>query len=293
MHLKGLYIPVTTPFVDDKVATDKLLFNLMKWDALELSGYVLFGSSGEAPYLSRDERIALLKAARGSISDGKSLIAGTGYETTAETIAFTRLAADLGADAALVLTPNYYKAQMTDDVLVRHYEGIADRSPIPVIIYNVPVFTGVDMSVATIKRLAAHDRIIGIKDSTPNFAKLAELAQLSRNKFSLLIGNAANYLSGLMVGAAGAILAVGNIAAKECLEIYRATEDRSFEKARNIYLRILPLATKLIGPLGVPAIKAAMDRLGLYGGLPRAPLLPADAKLIVEIEERLRAAELV
>lgn len=293
MQLRGLYIPVTTPFVDDKFAPDKLIFNLTKWNAVELSGYVLFGSSGEAPYLSREERIAILKTARGAIFGNRMLIVGTGYETTTDTIAFTRQAADLGADAVLVLTPNYYKPQMTDDALIRHYESIADRSAIPVIIYNVPVFTGVDMTAAAVKRLAAHERIIGIKDSTPNFAKLIELTQLSRNNFSLLIGNAANYLSGLLVGAAGAILAVANIAAKECLEVHRCVEEKSIDRARSVYLRILPLATKLIGPLGVPVIKAAMDRLGLYGGLPRAPLLPADAKLIVEIEQRLRAAELI
>ncbi len=199
----------------------------------------------------------------------------------------------MGADAALVLTPNYYKPQLTDDVFQGHFESVANRSPIPVILYNVPVFTGVDMSAQAIRKLSEHENIIGVKDSTANFAKLVELTQLSRKTFSLMIGNFGNYFSGLFLGAAGAILAVANFAAKDCLEIYRCFQNKSFEPARSIYLRILPLATKVVGPFGAPAIKAAMDLLGLFGGAPRAPLLPADARLVTEIEQRLRAAELL
>ena len=293
MQLKGLYIPVTTPFIDDKIAPEKLGFNLEKLQPIELAGYVLFGSSGEAPYLSKDERVTLLKAARKSIPGSKSLVVGTGYESTAETKECTRVAADSGADAVLVLTPNYYKPQMTDDVFVRHYEAIADQSPVPVILYNVPVFTGVDMSANAVKRLSAHEKIIGIKDSTANLAKLIELANLPRKTFSLMIGNATNFLSGLFLGAAGAILAIGNIAARECVEIHRCYQEKSFEQARNVFLRVLPLATRLIGPHGVPAIKAAMDMQGFFGGLPRAPLLPADTKLLTEMKELLRTAELL
>jgi 4-hydroxy-2-oxoglutarate aldolase len=293
MQLKGLYIPVTTPFLDEKPAGDKLIENLAKWNQLELSGYVMFGSSGEAPLVTKEERVSLVKTARKVITEKKTLIVGTGYESTAETIAFTLAAADLGADAALVLTPNYYKQHMTDDVLLRHYATVADRSPIPIILYNVPVFTGVDMSANVVRKLAEHEKIVGIKDSTANITKLLELTQIPPKAFSLVIGNAANYLTGLFFGAAGAILAVGNIASKECLQIYQRFCAGAQDEARAIFFRILPLATKMVGPLGVPTIKAAMDRLGLFGGAPRPPLMPVDDKLAAEIEQRLRAAELL
>lgn len=293
MLLKGLYIPVTTPFIDDKISSEKLAFNFEKWQAVELAGFVLFGSTGEAPLVTPDERLSLLKSARNHLGGKRMLIVGTGYESTTETIDFTLAAADSGADAALVLTPNYYKQQMTDEFYVRHYERIAERSPIPLILYNVPAFTGVDLSAKVIRKLSVHEKIIGIKDSTANMSKLIELSQLSRKTFSLMIGNAANYLSGLFLGAAGAILAVANIAAKECSQVYRSFQEGDYEQARQSYFRILPLGAKMIAQFGVPAVKAAMDRLGWFGGLPRPPLLPVDAIVMTEIEQHLHSAQLI
>jgi len=292
MELKGIYCPITTPFCDGQGAADKLVYNLEKLAAANLAGYVLFGSTGEAPYISVAERIELIKAARAAIPPGKVFIVGTGFESTSETIAFTKQAVDLGADCALVLTPNYYKSQMSDEVCERHFVSVADKSPIPVILYNVPVFTGIDISANVVKKLSRHPNIIGIKDSTTNLTKLIDLTTIPRH-FKVLVGNAANFLAGLFLGAQGAVLALGNLAAKPCVEIYNLYGKGDYDEARRLFLLILPLATNVIAPYGIPGIKAGMDMLGCFGGLPRAPLLAVNESVKEEIRLRLIHAGLL
>jgi 4-hydroxy-2-oxoglutarate aldolase len=292
MQLHGIYCPITTPFHDGRGAVDKLAYNLEKLAAAGLAGYVLFGSSGEAPFIPVAERIELIKAARAAIPSSRRFIVGTGFESTFETIAFTKQAADLGADCALVLTPNYYKNQMNDEVYERHFVSVADKSPIPVILYNVPVFTGIDLSAKVVKKLSNHPNIIGIKDSTSNLAKMIELTTLPR-RFNVLVGNAVNFLTGLFLGAQGAVLALCNLAAKPCVEIYDLYGKGDHDEARQRFLRVLPLVNKVIAPYGIPGIKAGMDMLGYFGGLPRAPLLAVDESANEEIRTQLIHAGLL
>ncbi|MFQ5751091.1 MAG: dihydrodipicolinate synthase family protein [bacterium] len=293
MRLAGIYIPVTTPFVDNRIAIEKLAFNLEKWNAYDLDGYVILGSTGEAVYLSQPEKLELVKTARKYIPREKKMIVGTGLESTVATIEFTNRVSELGVDCALVLTPNYYKNQMQDEHLLYHFNSVADKSSLPVILYNVPKFTKIDLSSAVIKQLSSHANIIGIKDSTSNLTKLMELVKIEATNFSLLIGNASNYLCGLLMGAQGAILALCNIAPKECGQIYRLYNNKSYEDARQLFLKVLPLATNIIASFGIPAIKAALDLLGYYGGKPRPPLLPLSTNLLPEIRQHLIDAELL
>ncbi|MCG8607578.1 dihydrodipicolinate synthase family protein, partial [bacterium] len=194
MKLKGIFCPLTTPFVDNRVSPDKLAYNLKRFNSTELNGYVLFGSTGEASYISISERIELIKAARNLIPvHTQKFMVGTGYETTDETVSFTKQAADSGADCALVLTPHYYKKAMSDAVLIQHFTVVADRSPIPIVLDNVPPFTGVDLSVNAVATLADHPNIVGIKDSTADVKKLLSLIQICSKKLSILIGNAFYY----------------------------------------------------------------------------------------------------
>lgn len=294
MKLEGIFCPVITPFVNDRVSADKLCFNLSKFNSTDLDGYVLFGSTGEAPYVSAQERIDLLKSACDLIlAAQKKLIVGTGYERADDTIAFTKQAAECGAECALVLTPNYYKSQMHDSVLINHFLTVADQSPIPILIYNVPPFTGIDMTVNAVTELADHPNIIGMKDSTANLPKLLSLIKACSSKLSILIGNAHYYPTALMAGASGAVLAVSNILPKECAQVFKNHSDRVYDKTKGPFSRISATVSKVISPHGIPAIKSAMDSLGFYGGPPRKPMLPVSNEIRRQIEDHLRSLELL
>ena len=294
MTLEGIFCPIITPFVNDRVSADKLSFNLDKFNSTDLDGYVLFGSTGEAPYVSVQERIELLKAARDLISaTNKKLIVGTGYERANDTVAFTKQAAECGAEYALVLTPSYYKSQMDDRVLINHFSTVADQSPIPILIYNVPPFTGVDMTVKAVTELAGHPNIIGIKDSTANLPKLLTLIKACASKLSILIGNAHYYPTALMAGASGAVLAVSNILPDECAQVFKNHGERAYEKTKGPFSRISATVSKIISPYGIPAIKSAMDSLGFYGGPPRKPMLPVSDEIRQQVEDHLRSLELL
>lgn len=292
MSLKGIFCPVVTPFTGGGIAVDGFRRNIDFWTSTGLSGYVVLGSTGEAALLAESERAALIQLARECAPD-QSLIVGTGCEATEATIRSTKAAADLGADYALVITPSYFKAQMTPDCLRAHFLAVADESPVPVIVYNVPKFTDLDISPDVVADLARHENICGMKESADDLVKLATLSGNISPEFELLIGNARVFLAGLSAGAGGAILALCNFAASECVEVYNLVRRQSYNEAREIFLRLLPLATAIVGKHGVPGIKAAMDIRGQCGGEPRRPLLPPAAKVKLEIEGLLREAELL
>lgn len=293
MELTGIYCPIITPFVKDKVAADKIAENLQKWNATNLSGYVVLGSTGEVVYLSRSEKIEVIKSARSHVAGDKKVIVGTGHESTAETIEFTKLAADLGAEVALVVTPHYYKGQMDDDNLYRYFVSVADDSPIPILVYNVPKFTAIDMSPSVVTLLAQHPNIIGVKDSSGKISHLTEIIQKTSPDFYVLIGSYILLLPGLLMGAHGAVLAFANVASSDCVEIYRLLGEKSYDQAREIYLKLIPLAKTLTETYGIPGIKAALDLIGFYGGKPREPLSPLSHKKIDEVRMLLKEAELM
>ncbi len=293
MKLSGIYCPITTPFMDGKVATYKLAENLEKWNVTGLNGYVILGSTGEAAFLTRSEKIEIIKTARPHIAENKKVLVGTGCESTAETIRLTDLAAELGADGALVLTPHYYKDQISEDCFYRHFVSVADSAPIPIVLYNVPKFTGVDLTPAVISRLSEHPNIIGIKDSANKVSKLTEIMKNRASNFQVLLGSYSLFLPGLLLGAQGAILAVANVAAECCVRIYELCVEKSYAQAKQIYMKLLPLAKALTERYGIPAIKAALDLLGFYGGNPREPFLPLTPEKIDEINTLLKEAELL
>lgn len=293
MSLSGIHCPITTPFIDDRLATDRLIENLQKLSASGLDGFVVLGSTGEAVYLNHSEKLELIKAAREFVTAKQRFIVGAGAESTRETIEFTEQAAKLGADYVLVKTPYYYKGQMDSKHLTEHFISVAERSPIPVIVYNVPKFTGVDISSEAVGELAQHHNIAGIKDSTDSVSKISELLRLNSPTFEVLIGNASLFLPGLFLGAKGAILALCNIAPEQCVKIFELVREDAPEQARKLYLSLIPIAKVVVGQHGIPAIKSAMDMLGYFGGSPRRPLLPADGATKTEIYSLLKKAELV
>ncbi|MDD3825404.1 MAG: dihydrodipicolinate synthase family protein [Anaerolineae bacterium] len=274
ISLRGVFPPIPTPFDGQgDVAFGALADNLAWWNEYDLRGYIVLGSNGEGVMVAEEEKIAVWAAARKSIPSSRLMVAGTGCQSTRETITLTRRAADAGADAALVWTPHYFKAKMTADSLVRHYEELADASPIPILIYNVPGFTGVTMSPAAVARAARHPNVVGMKDTTGNIAQLAETVRLAGPDFQVLAGSASYFLPGLSVGAAGGILALANIAPDRCLELFRLFQEGRWQEAAELQRWMLPINHAVTTGFGIAGLKAAMDMMGHYGGPVRLPLL--------------------
>jgi 4-hydroxy-2-oxoglutarate aldolase len=274
ISLSGVFPPVPTPF-DAKGDVDHraLVGNLERLNQYDLTGYVVLGSNGEAGYLTVEEKLRILETARQSIPTDKLLIAGTGCESTRQTIALTNQAAQAGADAALLLTPHYYDGKMTSDALIHHYQAVAEAVSIPVLLYTVPKFTHMDIDAATIARIASHPNVIGIKDTGGNMAKMADTVRLTGPDFQVLAGSAGFFLTSLTVGAAGGILALSNVASQKCLDIYNLFKAGRLDEAAELQRRMVPVNAAITATFGIAGLKAALEMLGYYGGPVRSPLL--------------------
>jgi 4-hydroxy-2-oxoglutarate aldolase len=274
ISLRGIMPPIPTPFDEaGEVDYGAVVKNLERWNQYDLIGYVVLGSNGEGVLLDEAEKARVWGTARRAIPADRLLIAGTGAESTRQTITITQRAADEGADAALVVTPHYYGPKMTADSLVRHYTQVADASPIPVLIYNVPKFTNVNMDAAAVARAAQHPNIVGVKDTSGNITQLADTVRLAGPGFQVLAGSAGFLLAGLAVGAAGGILALANVAPQAGIEILRLFEAGALDEAAELQRRMIPVNNAVTGRFGIAGLKAAMDMLGYYGGPVRSPLL--------------------
>lgn len=292
--LAGVLPPVPTPFnPGGEVHHPALTANLERLNSYGLAGYVILGSNGETVYLSHDEKIALLETARKAIPPNKWMIAGTGCESTRATIELTREAAKIGADAALIITPHFYGGKMTDEALTRHYFTVADASPIPVILYNVPKFTHIDLGAQTVARMAEHPNILGIKDSGGNISKIADMVRLTRRDFQVLAGSGGFFFPALAVGAGGGIMAVANIAPQLALDIYQLFKKGSMGETAELQRKMLPLNTAVTGRFGIAGLKAALDMLGYYGGPVRSPLREMDEGDRETLRSILREAEVI
>ena len=275
--IDGVIPPVPTPFDDQgRVAHDELAENLKKLCATGIAGVLVLGSNGEYVYLSEDEKRAVVKTAAAAVPAGKMLMVGTGCESTAETVRLTRDCAELGAHTALVVTPCYYGGGMTPAALQAHFSVVADQSPIPVLLYNVPKFTHVNIAVDTVAALSAHPNIIGIKDSTGNVTQLGDILHHSKGGFQVLVGSAGAFMAARLLGCPGGVLALANVAPEECVRMHRCVAQGDLTTAREIQLRMIPVNTAVTATFGIAGLKAAMQMRGYYGGPPRPPLLPLD-----------------
>ncbi len=294
MRVQGVYPPIATPFdVQGRLDTAALQANIEKWNETGLNGYVVAGSNGESVLLEQDEVAEAVRVVRGAALAEQLVIAGTGCQSTAATIRLTRAAADAGADVALIMTPSFYSGEMSAAALRKHYEVVADASPIPVLIYNVSKFTHLVIAPAIVAQLAAHPNIIGIKDSDGNIAQVIDLLRLCPSDFGVLIGNAPAFLSGLQVGAVGGILALANVAPRECVAIWNLARAGKLDEAREIHFRMIPVGRAVTTGYGVPGLKAALDALGFHGGAPRPPLQPLDAAARSAVRQILQEAGLL
>jgi 4-hydroxy-2-oxoglutarate aldolase len=277
LKIEGVFSPIPTPFdADGNLLLDKLASNIALWNKAGLHGYVVLGSNGEAVMLSDAEKAAVWQAAREAIPRDRLFFAGAGVESTRHCIALAKCAAELGADAAMFVTPNYYRAEMKPQTLINHYRVIADASPIPAIIYNMPIATGIDMDAATVIALAEHPNIIGIKDSSGNVAKFGEMVRAVRPDFCVIAGSGSYFYPALCVGASAAVAALANVAPRQCVAIYDAFCSGRHQQARELQLKMIPLNAAVTARWNIPGLKAALEELdqGYYGGPPRLPLRP-------------------
>ena len=286
--LRGVFAPLTTPFDSgDHLSLPHLRENLARYNATRLAGYVITGSTGEAILLSWAETEELWAAVAENAAPDKILIAGTAAESTSETILRTRRAADLGYEVALVRTPHYYQSQMTTDVLADFYRRVADASPIPILIYSIPQYTGITVEAPLVERLAGHPNIAGIKDSSGSVQRAAEMVQAARSGFRILVGSASTFFAALMVGASGGILALADALPEACVELYELSTGGKIAEARALQERLLPASKALVSRWGATGMKYALDQLGYYGGPVREPLRPLGEAARHEIEEAL------
>jgi dihydrodipicolinate synthase/N-acetylneuraminate lyase len=289
----GVFVPVTTPFRGDEVAHDRLRANLAAWSQTPLAGFVVLGSTGEFPMLDDAERDRVLVSARQAIPAGRAFLAGTGTNSTLHTIRGTKRAAELGADAAIVVTPHYFTRNFDAAAQIRHYLAVAEASPIPVMIYNFPRNTGINLEPDTVARIAAHPNICGIKDSSGNIAQAAQIIDQTPKSFHVLVGSAAALLPALAIGGSGGVLALALIAAREFCEVFRLARHGRWDEARAIAARMMAADRGVSAHYGVGGLKAALDVQGLYGGPCRAPLATPDGDAIEEIKEVLATAGLL
>ncbi len=294
MNLHGVFAPTTTPFDAATGDVDPAAFRKNAEFLLEtpIAGLVLFGSTGEGVFIDEGERTELLEIA-GDMMDGRLLLAGTGAESTRATIRLSRAAAAAGAHAVLVHPPGYFRSLMTPAALEAHYFAVADSSPVPVVLYQVPVpFRSVDLDLPLIACLSRHPNIVGVKDSTGDLAALRELVRTCDEKFAVIVGTAAVLHDALGAGACAGILGLAAFAPAECTEIYRLWKENDREAAIRIQEVAAPLHRAVVAKYGVPGVKAALDLLGLPGGLPRAPLQPIGADDRAAVEAALVSARL-
>jgi 4-hydroxy-2-oxoglutarate aldolase len=290
MKLHGIFPPIATSFDHNgELYKSKVRHNVEKWNLTSLAGYVVTGSTGESVMLTSEEKVRLWEWVAEYAAAEKTLIAGTGAESVRETVALTNRAAEIGYKAALVRTPHYYKNLLNNAAAqMLYFRAVADQSGIPVLIYNFPAATGLDLAADAVAELSAHPNIAGIKESSGNIEKIMRMVRESQPDFQVLGGSAPLLWPSLMVGAVGAILAFANAAPYAAIAIWEAWRTREYEAAADWQSRIAKAAVLVTARYGIPGLKHAMDINGYYGGPPRLPLTPPTPEARREIEDAFR-----
>jgi 4-hydroxy-2-oxoglutarate aldolase len=293
VNLRGIFAPVITPFTAAG-GLDRAAYETNARAHLDngLQGIVVAGSTGEAPLLDEQERDSLVEWTRAVSTRGQLVIAGIGAESTRATLDRARRAADRGADAALVVAPHYFGSAMTDDAVRAHYRRVADESPLPVILYNIPKYMHFRLGGTFVQEMSRHQNVAGIKDSSGDRDSLAEYLSAQSDSFSVLTGNGQLWRTALDMGARGGILAVALFAPDLTVAVWEAVGRADGPSADRFQARLSPVAKEIVGDMGIAGVKAAMDAIGLRGGLPRSPLLPLDGARSGRVKDLLRDAQL-
>lgn len=292
--LGGVLAPIVTPFdAAGEPSRDALEANVRAHLAAGLDGVVVAGSTGEAVLLEEDERLRLLEWARGVVPRDRLLVAGIGGESTRATLRRAREAAERGADVVLVVAPHYYAGALGRAALAAHYARVADESPLPVLLYNIPKYMHFSLDPGLVSELAAHPNVHGMKDSSGDVALLSRYLEAQSPAFTVLTGSATTFAEALARGARGGILAAALFAPLLCRAVLEAARAGAADVARETQARLAPLGAEIVGAMGVAGVKAALDAVGLQGGPVRLPLLDLGADARRRVAALLDAAGVV
>jgi 4-hydroxy-2-oxoglutarate aldolase len=293
-EIKGVIPPVITPFKEnDEVDYEKFSGNIKKWNSKDLAGVLVLGSNGETAYLREEEKLELIKLAVENTGDDKIVMVGTGLESTKMTIELTNKAAKLGADCALLLTPNYYGGKMGDEAQLAYFKEVADNTEIPILIYNVTKFTHINISPKVVSELSKHKNIIGMKDSSGDVKQLIQFMNAGLDKdFNLLVGTASAWYPALAVGVKASVMALANCCPDECIEVQKLFEEGKNEESLELYKKMYPVNSAITGGYGISGLKYVCDELGFEGGFTRKPLLPLKDSEKMELDKIIKKAEL-
>lgn len=294
LNLTGVIPPLITPFMPDgDVDTQASIRNLKRWNARGLSGYLVLGSNGEAASLGYEERVRLVSLVAEHAAPGRTVVAGTGMESAHQTIRLTNDAAKAGAQAALVLTPFYYREQMTDDALVEFFTRVADAAAIPVLVYNVPKFTGLNVSLRVLEQLSDHPNVVGMKDSKGDADQLEAFRKGLPDSFQILAGTASVWLAALNLGLQGGFLALGNCCGDDCARVQTLFREGKPDEAAALQKKLIPVNHAVTAMYGVPGLKYACEMLGFEPGTVRSPLQPLTADQKRELRQVFETAGLL
>lgn len=286
--LKGILLPTTTPFDHaGQISATGITSNIKAWTARGVIGYVVLGSTGERVHLDEREYLEVIEVSRTAIADDSVLIAGAGQQSTIGTIKEIKSAAQVGAEAVLVITPYFYRTAITQATLINYYTAVADEAPVPVLLYSMPPLTGIKIEPETVARLSEHPNIIGVKDSSNDVAGFRRTVELCPPDFAVMTGNGTVLLDTLRAGATGGILAVGCVVPEVCVEIFRMFAAGENKRAEELQSLLTPLAAAVTTKYGIGGLKAALDLAGYGGGSVRAPLRAPDEAARLEIKALL------
>lgn len=289
--LRGVFPPLPTPFTEDELDEGRLRDTVASLMRSRLSGLLVLGTNGESFLIEPAEADRIVRVTRDAMPEGRRLLAGTGCDSTRATLDACRRAADHGADYALVRPPTSYTRFMTSDVLMAHYERVADESPIPVLLYNQPQVFGVELTSPMVALLSRHENVAGLKDSSGNIAHVGDVLTRVPMEFSVLTGVAGMMYAALLSGTTGSIVAIANVVPNLCVELYDFVMRGDLHKALALQRAIAPLAKAVTLTHGVAGLKAAMAIAGYPASVPRLPLEAATVKVEEELIGLLRHLE--
>jgi len=271
--MDGVFAPISTPFApDEEVDCEGLRFNVEFYACSELLGFLALGSNGENKSLTEEEKLRVLETILRHKAPQQVVMVGATYDAQRDTERFFRQAAELGADFGLVLSPGYFRKQMTEEVLYRYFSTVADASPMPILLYNAPGFCGVTLSPALVARLAGHPNIVGMKDSAPS--GIENFLRVENDSFHVLAGSANFLFPAMLRGSIGGTVSLANSFPQLAVELFRCGRARDEARGAPLQERVKRINEAIAGPYGPPGVKAAMNLAGLCGGIPRRPLLP-------------------
>jgi 4-hydroxy-2-oxoglutarate aldolase len=270
--LAGIIAPITTPFVNEDVSLEHLKSNMRKYRDTGLAGFFAIGSNGESKSLTEDEKLKIVEVVLQEKADRQVVMAGTGYESTRQTVAFSKKVADMGVDFVSVVTPSYFKKRLTDDALIGYYNDVADAVPIPVLAYNAPGYTGMTLSARVIEKISRHPNVAGMKDTSAG--NMSSYLSVCGDDFDILSGTVSTLFTAMLEGAKGGVVSLANAFPAICCELYDSCKAGELDRARRLHYLLFALNRSVSGSFGVAGVKYAMDLSGYYGGDPRLPLLP-------------------